>query len=85
MKYTPENVIQNLENIGSWSTFYLAEIALKHYFPEEFDKNGDCSAGKLVMLNSKLGCDYWQDVIIKYQNEIGYDNSDFIPEYVNEH
>lgn len=85
MKYTPENIIQNLENIGPWSSYYLAEVALKHYFPDEFDEDEIWEASRMVELADELGCPYWQDLIIKYHEEVGYKSSDLCPEYVNEH
>ena len=39
----------------------------------------------MIELADEIGCEYWQDVIIKYQNEVGYNASDFTPEYVNQH
>lgn len=86
MKYTPENIIQNLENVGPWSSYYLAEIALQHYFPEECKGETYCEPSRMVELADELGCPYWQDLIIKYQNEVGYDAPDgFDIEYVNQH
>ena len=85
MKYTPENVIQNLENIGPWSSYYLAEVALKHYFPDEIFDGLNWDSSRMVELADEIGCRYWQDVIIKYHEEVGYKSSDFSTEYVNEH
>ena len=85
MKYTPENVIENLPNIGPWSSYYLAEIALKHYFPDEIFDGPNWDSSRMVQLADEMGCPYWQDVIIKYQNEVGYNETDFAPDYVNRH
>lgn len=86
MIITPENLIENLENIGPWSAYGLASTALLHYFPEEYNEDGYCSTEKELELCKKLGCDSWQDVIIKYQKEVGYKASDgFNPNAVNQY
>jgi len=71
--FTPDNLLDNLDKLGAWSAYGLASSALLHYFPDEYDENGDCSIQREVELVEKLGCHSWQDVIIKYQNEVGYD------------
>lgn len=83
--FTPENLLDNLDKLGAWSAYGLASEALKYYFPEEYDENGDCDTIREAELSEKLGCKYWQDVIIKYQNEVGYKAPNgFDPKYVNE-
>jgi len=85
-KITSENLIENLQNIGPWSTYGLASIALQHYFPKEYDYNGFCETKREVELANKLGCQYWEDVIKKYQKEVGYNAPDgFNEDYVNEY
>lgn len=84
--FTPENLIANIEKIGAWSSYGLASEALKHYFPEEYDQDEYCSTQREVELLTKLGCETWQDAIIKYQTEVGYYapngfNTDAVNEY----
>jgi hypothetical protein len=81
--FTRDNFIDNLEKIGVWSIYGLASEALQYYFPEEYDEDGHCDSLKEIELADKLGCQYWQDVVIKYHNEVGY-KFPFDPEYVNE-
>lgn len=82
-KFTPDNLIDNLDKLGAWSMYGLASSALQHYFPEEYE-DGYCSTLTEVKLLEKLGCDYWEDAIIKYHKEVGY-KGEFNPKAVNEH
>lgn len=83
--FTSDNLLDNIDKLGPWSSYGLARIALKHYFPEYYDEDGNCDVSIEVELCAKLGCEYWNDVIIKYQTEVGYDAPDgFNPDYVNE-
>lgn len=85
--FTSENLIENIEKLGPWSAYGLASSALMHYFPDAYDEDGNCKEGTImeVELCYKLGCAYWQDVIIKFQNEVGYNAPDgFNPDAVNE-
>jgi hypothetical protein len=70
--FTPENLIENLDKLGPWSAYGLASEALRHYFPESYDEDGNCEVSEEANLLEKLGCQYWHDVIIKYHKEVGY-------------
>lgn len=84
--FTSENLIENIHKLGAWSSYGLAEMALKHYFPNEFDEDGNCDIDREIELMGKLGCDTWHDAIIKYQKEVGYDAPDgFNPKAVNQY
>ena len=87
MIFTPQNLIQEIKKIGAWSAYGLATEALQYYFPEEYNEDGDCIEGakKECELLYKLDCNSWQDVIIKYQNEIRYKCKEFNQIAVNEH
>ncbi len=82
MKINAKNLIKQLPNIGPWSTYGLASQALQHYFPEAYDEDGYCETYNEVQLLPLIGCEYWQDVVIKYHKEIGYKG--FNPIAVNE-
>ena len=87
---TPDNLIENIEKLGGWSLYGLASTALKHWFPNEYDEDGNCIAGldREIELCSKIGCDLWSDVVIKFQNEVGYNVTNpngFSPDAVNEY
>lgn len=83
-QFTPSNLIENIDKLGALSAYGLASIALEYYFPEEIEEES-ISTEKQIELLEKLGCDTWQDVIIKYQNEIGYDAPNgFNPVCVND-
>lgn len=84
MKITKDNFTKHFDKLGGWSTYFLATVALKHYFPKEYE-NEDMSVWDEVKLCDKLGCTYWIDVINKYHSEIGYKKSDFKEGYVNEY
>lgn len=83
--FTPENLLDNLERLGPWSAYGLASEALQHYFPDAYDEDGYCDTCEEVKLLDKLGCQYWQDAIIKYHKEVGYvAPNGFDPDAVNE-
>lgn len=81
--FTPENLLENLDKLGPWSEYYLASLALQHYFPEEYILEGNPSTQKELDLVIKLGFQYWGEVVEKYHKEVGYDGP-FNPDYVNE-
>jgi hypothetical protein len=88
--FTPDNLIENIEKVGAWSSYALASVALQHYFPSEYDENGNCEKGVIreIELCDMLDCKYWHDVIIKFQNEVGYkvtNPNGFSPDFVNEY
>ncbi len=86
MTITTTNLIENLPNLGGWSLFGLAEEALQHYFPEEFDEDEGCETSRAVELMHELGCDNWAQVVKKYHTEVGYkpEGGVFNPKVVNE-
>lgn len=83
MKFTPENLLKNLNKLGGWSAYGLASQALRHYFPEEYSEDKFTSTQREVELLRKLGCRWWTDAIKKYHKEVGY-KGEFDPAYVNE-
>ena len=93
IEFTEQNLIDNIEKLGPWSSYGLAVEALRHYFPQEFDlsEDGDFfhQKGTLeeVKLMEKLGCHYWHELVIKYHNEFGFkgnENGAFDKRCVNE-
>lgn len=72
MTITTTNLIENLPNLGGWSLFGLAESAIQHYFPSEFDEDDYCETSRVVELMHKLGCNDWAEVVVKYHTEVGY-------------
>jgi hypothetical protein len=83
--FTPGNLLENLEKLGPWSAYGLAVEALQHYFPDAYDEDEYCDTAKEVEMLYKLGCNSWQDAIIKYQKEVGYvAPNGFNPGAVNE-
>lgn len=86
MIFTPQNLIENISKLGAWSAYGLAIEALQYYFSNEYDINGDCKGGtqREAELVTELNLNSWQDVIIKYQNEVGYKCKEFNPQVVNE-
>ncbi|MEO7048908.1 MAG: hypothetical protein ABI091_26635 [Ferruginibacter sp.] len=86
--FTVDNLLENIDKIGAWSSYGLAEEALQHYFPNEYDdETGKCpSTMEEVELMKSLGCNSWHDMIKKYHKEIGYKRKDgtFNKEVVNE-
>jgi hypothetical protein len=85
--FTPENIIENIDKVGPWSSYGLACIALAKYFPKEYnDRTGKCpDIYREIKLIEKLGCSTWHDVIVKFQTEIGYNAPNgFNPKFVND-
>lgn len=72
--FTPENLLENIGELGAWSAYGLAVEALMHYFPDEYNEDGYCIGDVYheIELADKLGCMYWEDVIVKYHKEVGY-------------
>jgi hypothetical protein len=72
--FTKENLIENISKVGVWSAYGLAQEALRYYFPDEYEEDGECLGGvqRELELLEKLGCNSWQEVIIKYHREVGY-------------
>ena len=83
--FISENLLENIDKLGPWSAYGLASEALQHYFPDDYDEDGYCDTAEEVKLLDRLGCQYWHDAIVKYQNEVGYvAPSGFDPDAVNE-
>lgn len=86
--FTPENLLENLEKLGGWSSYGLACIALAHYFPDIYDDEDGRSGPDVleeIKLIEEIGCKTWHDVIIKFQTEVGYDAPNgFNPIFVND-
>ena len=80
--FTPDNLIANLDKLGGWSSYGLASIALQHYFPEEYDEDGNCNINRELELMDKIECKTWDEAIIKYHSEVGY-KGEFDPGSVN--
>lgn len=82
MKFTPKNLIENLDKLGGWSAYGLASSALQHYFPEAYE-DGFCLTSNEAQLLPLIGCEYWEDIIVKYHKEVGYKylNPDVVNEY----
>lgn len=80
--FTRENLLESLDKLGPWSTYFLAVQSLQHYFPDcDFEEN---SVEQDVQKLRELGCDTWQDAIIKYHTEIGY-KGPLVTTFVNEY
>jgi len=83
MEFTKENLIDNLENLGVWSSYGLATIALEYYFPKKYE-DGKIKTGDEAELLSEIGCKLWIDAVKKYHSEVGYTDSQLNPDMVNE-
>lgn len=84
--FTPGNLLANLHRIGAWSAYGLASSALQHYFPEAYEEDRSPEPEHEVAMAEKIGCSTWQDLIMKYHNEVGYQAgpAGFNPKAVNE-
>jgi len=85
MKINKDNLLENLDKLGPWSVYGLAEEALKHYFPDRLDD--DSTVHEIADCLPLLNCENWHDVIIKYHKEVGYNHygEHFDDGLVNEH
>ena len=85
-QFTTDNLLANLDKLGTWSSYGLASSALMHWFPSEYDENDNCDVNREIELMQSIGCNSWQDVIVKYHTEIGYqvEGGVFNPIAVNE-
>lgn len=71
-QFTPDNLLDNIDKLGPWSSFSLAEEAILHYFP---NIKRIKSTVEQINAMSKLCHEfemYWSDWIIMYQNDVGY-------------
>ncbi len=83
--FTSNNLIENIDKLGAWSAYGLASSALRHYFPDEYKDDEEPTTAREGEMLHELGLQYWHDIIIKYQTEVGYDAPDgFNQDYVNE-
>ena len=64
--FTPENLLENLHKLGPWSAYGLASVALQHYFPDEYDEDGN-QIGGTEMLCTKRNVQMYS---FKYEKNI---------------
>lgn len=67
MTFTPENIVENLDKIGPWSMYYLAEIAFYHFFQDEMEPKD--TVERLQFMADKGD---WPGMVKKYAAEVGY-------------
>jgi hypothetical protein len=81
-KFTPENLFDNLDRLGGWSMYALAEEAMFHYFPNlKRIKSPGKQIQRMCEISNEYGMDWWIDWIILYHLDVGYKN--FNSDYVN--
>lgn len=87
MVFTSENIIDNIEKIGPWSLYGLAEEAIHHYKPWiKYVQDPNKKITYQINAMVKMGCNTWGEMVIKYQKEVGYgDAREFNPDYINEY
>jgi len=71
-KITPENLLENIDQLAGWPIYGLASQALEYYFPDEYEL--ELSVSDEADLLEKLGLKFWDDIVIKYHTEIGFKN-----------
>ncbi len=76
-----ENIIENIDKIGAWSLYGLAETAINHFYPEYKKLYSEDRPAESASIMAKL-CDDWHGIVVKYQKEVGYKK--FRKGYVNE-
>jgi hypothetical protein len=81
--FTPENLLDNIESLGPWSSYALAEIAICHYFPDVRKIKKPVDLIKAMSDLCFIYEMYWSDWIIMYHNDIGYKRIN--PRFVNEY
>lgn len=82
IKFTPENLLYRVDKIGGWSQWHLAGIALDHFFPKRRAKDNVLADAKLC---TRMGCNYWWEVIIFYHITVGYTKEQMHPYVVNKY
>ena len=86
--FTTGNLLENIHKMGAWSSYGMATEALAYYFPKLYNsETGECPETlQEIELMQSLGCQYWEDIIIKFHKEVGYktDDGTFNVEAVNE-
>ena len=78
---TPENLINNMQQLGPYSRFYLAEVAFKHYYGWY---RGMYEIDPVQAINemSEKEPD-WDKLIERYHQEEGYTEHSLNPDFVN--
>lgn len=73
-QFTPENLLDNIDRLGPWSLYALAETALEYYHPslKRYAHDPLKLLERQMHFMEKDGMKYWSDVIIKFQKEVGY-------------
>jgi hypothetical protein len=80
MEITTENLLDNLESLGPWSRFGLAEKAFKHYYPWYSGLYEMNPVSAITAMATKE--EDWDKLIERYHKEEGY--RFLSPDYVNE-
>jgi 3-phenylpropionate/cinnamic acid dioxygenase small subunit len=71
--FTPDNLLDNLDKLGAWSSYGLAEEAIYHYFPHvKRIRDTARQIQEMCRISEVMGNYQWQDWIKKYQKEVGY-------------
>jgi hypothetical protein len=87
-QFTPDNLLDNLERIGPWSAYALAEVAIEHFHPsvKKYKNDPLKLIERQVHFCNKAGNFTWHDWIVKYQKEVGYNSPNgFDKDFVNEY
>jgi hypothetical protein len=81
--HTPDTLIDNLDDLGPWSMFHLANIAMVHYFPVLLS-NKDIANQIDIMHRITLNFDMrWDDWVIMYHFDVGYTPTQLNVHHVN--
>jgi hypothetical protein len=82
MKITAENLFENMDRLGPWSLYTLAEEAMFYYFPYlKRIKDPAKQIGRMCEISNEYGIVTWMDWIILYHIDVGYKH--FNDDYVN--
>jgi hypothetical protein len=84
-QFAPDNLLDNLNRLGPWSQFALAEEAIYYYYPR-IKRMTNTIKQIQAMADLCLEYDmYWVDWIITFQMDKGYKrNAGFSRDYINE-
>lgn len=73
-KVTPQNLFHKLKFgiLGPRSQYYLATIALQHYFPDKYIDDTSPKVFEEVKLVESLGFKNWHDLAMFYHKKISF-------------
>jgi len=86
MIFKPENIINQLDDVGPWSFYFLGEVAIKYYYKWY---RGLYTMNFLAAMDKAREVEPdWRRLIVRFDKEVGFKNhfpNGFPNGYVNQY